>query len=330
MNQSVINNFLPAVLFLFLTACSGSDSPQLSNDQSTPDVSEQPSTPDDNPVDSETADTGSDIGDTPIDGAADGGVDGNEPPDDEPAANIVANGYALVRAERMRPDGSVFGVVEFAIDYDGNTLTRLSSYPDGINSLTAHEMLKYDEAGNLTARQHIGDSAEDGVREQYVYNTAGYMTNLNAYFLEDDRQFSAYEYSYRPDGKIERKIDEDETTTIIIDYAYDDSGRLLSSNRLYQNSASSNDLTLTVVFEQSVDSNEILRAEAVEDNGDSVSGYSEYQYDASGNLVQIDWFREDGEPWFVDIFYYEPTPEPIYNYWLYTRQFFPEEMRHPL
>jgi hypothetical protein len=191
-------------------------------------------------------------------------------------------------------------------------------------------MLTYDEAGNLTSQQHIGDAADGGVREEYVYNSAGYMTNLNAYFLEDDRQFAAYDYSYRPDGKIERKIDEDETTTITIDYVYDDNGRLLSSNRLYQNSAFSDDITLTVVFEQSADSNEIIRAEAVEDNGDSVSGYSEYHYDANGNLVQIDWFREDGEPWFVDIFYYEPTPEPIFNYWLYIRQFFPENMRHPL
>lgn len=155
MNQSVINCFLPAVLFLFLTACSGSDSQPPSMDQSGPDVSEQPSTPDDSQVDSETPDSDNDVEETTA-GAEEGSVDGNEPANDDLAANIVANGYALVRTERMRPDGSVFGVVEFDIDYDSNTLTQLSSYPDGINALTAHEMLTYDEAGNLTSQQCTG------------------------------------------------------------------------------------------------------------------------------------------------------------------------------
>ena len=57
--------------------------------------------------------------------------------------SLVTNGYVMVRNERLRLDGSLRSVVQFEVDYENNTLIRSSSYPNGVNDLTVHELFSY-------------------------------------------------------------------------------------------------------------------------------------------------------------------------------------------
>lgn len=255
----------------------------------------------------------------------------------EATRSLVSNGYILVRNERLRLDGSIYDVVEFDINYETNTLTYSSSYPNGVDDLMVHKIYVYDQVGNLIMTQDIDEDMEESdafslsSREEFIYDVNGLLVQEHKLFLSSGRQVDNI-YTYHEDGKLDNKLDINEYRTISVSMEYNENRQLISTTEQYSTAGIfSQSSTLAVVqFEHFAQTDQIMRAEAFDEDGDSISGYATYKYDGNGNLIQIDWFREDGTPWFFDVFYYEPSIEPVFNYFLHNRQFFPEDTRHPV
>lgn len=244
------------------------------------------------------------------------------------AKSLVVNHFILVRKESRKAgaEGPIFAVTEFEIDYDNNRLTRLSDHPNGIEDLTANTVFEFDQSGNLISQRDIDDRGTASIK-QFIYDSEGQLTNLNGFMASNGNPSSTWEYSYFPDGKLERKLETSGEPAKAKTYSYDDQGRLITI--VHQRGGQGGQLNDTYVerFEHDLVTGQIIVQESFNTKGESFGVSSRYQYDTNGNMIAIEWFKGD-DLTHVDQFFYELKPLPIFNYWLHINRFFPEWMRY--
>jgi len=243
-------------------------------------------------------------------------------------ASLVVNDYMLVRKQSRHADAdeTIFAVTEFKVDYQNNQLTRFSEYPNGVDNLSANTVYKFDQSGNLVSQLDIDDKGTSSRRE-FVYDEAGQLISLNGYMASNGNQNSAWEYHYRDDGKLDRKVETSGEPAKAKVFAYSAQGNLKSVT--HQRGGQNGKLETTYIerFEHHQKSGQITRQESFGPDGKSFGVSSTYHYDQHGNMVQIKWYRGD-ELTHTDQFFYALKQRPVFNYWLHIGRFFPEWMRY--
>jgi len=242
--------------------------------------------------------------------------------------SLVVNDYVLVRKQSRRADTgrAIFAVTEFEIDYQNNRLTRFSEYPNGIDDLTANAVFEFDQGGNLISQLDI-DAKGTSSRKEFVYDEAGQLVNFNGFMASNGNQNSAWQYYYREDGKLDRKVEFSGEPAKAKAYEYSDQGSLISVTHQRGSRNGTFQTTYIERFEHHRKTGQITRQESFSPDGKSFGVSSTYHYDKHGNMVRIEWFK-GAELTHTDQFFYALKRKPVFNYWLHISRFFPEWMRY--
>jgi len=266
-----------------------------------------------------------------------------------PLASLVVNDYVLVRKEsryaaKEAEDGAdgtndgdgadgadeieaaIYAVTEFKIDYQNNRLTRYSEYPNGVDDLTANTVFEFDKAGNLISQLDIDDKGTSS-RKEFVYDDAGQLIEFNGFMASNGNQNSAWEYHYRADGKLDKKVETSGEPAKAKVFGYSDEGNLVSVTHQRGQQAGTLETTFVERFKHDPVSGQIIGQESFSKEGVSFGNSSSYHYDEHGNMIKINWFR-GSDLTHTDHFFYELKRKPIFNYWLHISRFFPEWMRY--
>lgn len=245
--------------------------------------------------------------------------------DPQTTVSQVVNGYVLVRRERFRLDGTLYFADEFEHDFANNRIVRTTSFREGDDDLRPFTHSSYDEAGNRTYVEDADTSLSFAGRREFLYDAEGFLTTENGYLLSNGSQYAAIDYRYHPDGRLEGKRDPDSDGGRRLVTVYNDQNQLISTTLDFPGSPGN--IISTDLFEYEPGTDLIRRAETVDQAGRSISGYVLYDYDTERNMIGIERFDASGTPTSTDRFIYEQSPEPVYNFWLHTMRFFPEDAR---
>lgn len=173
-------------------------------------------------------------------------------------------------------------VVTYTYDLN-NRLTKVSD--DGKETIYT-----YDAIGRVTQT-----SRPDGTKSAYTYNLDGNLTEL-INLDGDGAVLSSFEYTYDEQGYIVKEVAQYEDSKVTRRYAYNMSGELITfteteglsyTEYLYEYDNSGNRIRLE---KNGIDQPETITYEYNEANQliastSSISGKTEYTYDANGNLI---------------------------------------------
>lgn len=245
-------------------------------------------------------------------------------PAEQASVSQVVNGYVLVRRERQKLDGTFVFADEFEHDYANNRIIRTTSPGGGDRDLRPFSVSSYDEVGNRT----YVESADTppsllSSKIEFLYDTAGFLRTENGYFLDNGRQYSSINYQYHPDGRVEEKRNADDGVRVAM--TYNDQNQLILTTRYFTGSSFIDPSTYQ--FEHVPNTDLIRQVGLVDETGASVNGFTVFNRDGNGNVISTELFDADGNPKSIDRYYYEQSPEPVYNFWLHIFRFFPEDAR---
>ena len=139
---------------------------------------------------------------------------------------------------------------------------------------------EYDEFGNLTSEQNLGNS---GYTCKYEYDAYGNLTK-EIKIGTDGASQGGYEYEYDSAGNQTRKIyiDSAGNPGIVHEYTYDPNGNLLKDTEVGQDGT----VGQWIVYAYDASGNPVIQTQ-MEPNGDSYVVNNEYEYDASGNITKV-------------------------------------------
>jgi len=95
--------------------------------------------------------------------------------------SLLVNGYALIRNERVRLDGTVYHINQFDIDTVNNRITHNISSDEGVNVLRPYQESTYDEVGNRTQLLDYETDRFSTFRIEYLYDSNGRLTQENTF-----------------------------------------------------------------------------------------------------------------------------------------------------
>jgi RHS repeat-associated protein len=180
-----------------------------------------------------------------------------------------------------------------SIDYNYDSLNRLSSVTD--NNLTANKVTNYtyDKVGNLESYEY-----GNGVKSQYSYNTLNRLTNLS--ISKTTTEIASYSYTL---GAAGNRLSVTEKSGRTATYTYDDLYRL--TNETVSNDPNSKNGSVIYTFDNvgnrlsrtstlagianqtlTYDKNDRLTTDTYDANGNTkVSGLNNYGYDFENRLT---------------------------------------------
>jgi len=158
---------------------------------------------------------------------------------------------------------------------------------------------------------------------EYLYDAAGFLRTENGCSLSNGQQYSSIDYQYHPDGRLEEKRDSDDGVRVSM--TYNDQNQLILTTGYFSFSD-----PFTHQFEHVPNSDFIRQVGRVDQTGASINGFTVFNRDDNGNVISTVLFDADGNPTSIDRYFYERSPEPMYNYWLHIFRFFPEDARTAL
>jgi len=259
---------------------------------------------------------------TPSEGTDSGETDTNSTA--EP--NSIVNGFRLVRSTRYDEFDKVTQTNELSYDSEANTVTEVQvvigqGFPDEETT----EVMQYDEFGRVLRIERFSRGESNSI-ENFRFDDSnqlvesqqdGFTPHISTYEFDSVGNLLNW---VRINPKLEADLGDEYLPSSGV-YTYDENRHLQSATKVVTGFSSG---ALTVVSGvgqyTTSDTGQLVRLEWQRDDGTAPT-ITMYSYDGNGNMVER---IVSAESYFIrEVAQYEPNEEPVYNHWLREFKYFP-------